>query len=178
MAAIVGRERVLLGFPATGGTMDGAVVRYRPSSFLTRLVRMPIGEPDGRGTPRVDRIVAMFRAAGLSAEAESRMDAWLMTHAAFEAPLGKAVGAAGGPEALAGDPAAIRAMVRLMRRSLAALPTRPVPAAFGALQIVPEGLLVRVFRRFLRSDAAVPLRTASPAVAAELDRLIEQLRAR
>jgi 2-dehydropantoate 2-reductase len=175
LGAVIGRERVLLGFPAEGGTMDGEVVRYRAASVLTRLVSMPIGEPDGRDSPRLNRIVQAFRSAGLRVKPEARMDAWLTTHAAFEVPLGVAVHAAGGPEALAIDSRAIRAMIRLMRRNLEATPERSVPRAFDALRIVPEGVLVGVFRRFLRSDAAGPLHTDSPAVSAELDTLTEQL---
>jgi 2-dehydropantoate 2-reductase len=96
--------------------MDGVVVRYRATSLLTRLVSMPIGEPDGRNTPRLERIVQTFRSAGINAKAEPQMDAWLKTHAAFEVPLGQAVHAAGGLDALAGDTDAIRDMIRLMRQ--------------------------------------------------------------
>lgn len=179
LGAVIGHERVLLGFPVDGGTMDGDVVRYRAASPLTRLVATSIGEPDGRRTPRVDRIVRTFRGAGINAKAEPRMDAWLKTHAAFEVPLGQAVEAAGGPVALAGDPAAVRAMLHLMRRNLAALPMPLVPRGFVALQTLPAGLLVAVLRRFLRSRTAVQsgLSSTSPAAAAELERLAEQLRA-
>lgn len=51
LGAVIGHERVLLGFPTAAGTMDGDVVRYRKISFMTRRVAMPIGEPDGRTTP-------------------------------------------------------------------------------------------------------------------------------
>jgi 2-dehydropantoate 2-reductase len=87
--------------------------------------------------------------------------------------------AAGGPVALAGDPGAIRGMIRHMRQNLAALTTPPVPRGFAALRTLPEGLLVAVLRRFLRSSTAVHsgLSNASPAEAAELERLAEQLRA-
>jgi 2-dehydropantoate 2-reductase len=176
LGAVIGRERVLLGFANNGGTMDGDVVRYRPDSALTRFVRMPIGEPDGRATARVERIVQTFRSAGIGAKAEPRMDAWLKTHAAFEVPLGLAVHAAGGPDALAGDADAIRSMVLRIRQNLGAVPAGPVPRAFGALRVVPVGVLVGVFRRFLRSSAAGPLRTDTPAVRGELARLEEQLR--
>ncbi len=66
-----------------------------------------------------------------------------------------------------------------MRQNLAALPTPPVPRAFAALQTLPEGLLVAVLRRFLRSTTAVHsgLSDVSPATAAELGRLAEQMRA-
>jgi 2-dehydropantoate 2-reductase len=179
LGAVIGHERVLLGFPTTGGTMDGEVVRYRATTLVTRLLPMPIGEPDGRTTPRLAHIVRTFRSAGINAKAEPQMDAWLKTHAAFEAPLGQAVHAAGGPEALAGDTDAIRDMIRLMRQNLAAMPMRPVPRGFAVLRTLPEGLLVALFRRFLRGPTAAHsgLSTASPAVSAELDRLAEQLRA-
>ncbi|RLL65572.1 2-dehydropantoate 2-reductase N-terminal domain-containing protein [Streptomyces sp. Z26] len=180
LTAALGHERVLLGFPTNGGTMDGDVVRYRGSSALTRRVAMPIGEPDGRTTPRVARLVDTFRAAGINAAAETRMDAWLTTHAAFEVPLGQAAGAAGGPVALAADPAAVHAMLEQIRRNLATRGTPPVPRAFTALRSLPQGLLVTVLRRFLRSPTAVHsgLNDSSPAAAAELERLAAQLRAR
>ncbi|MFF2643590.1 ketopantoate reductase family protein [Streptomyces niveus] len=179
LGAVIGHERVLLGFGAAGGTMEGDVVRYRAPNFLTRRVATPIGEPDGRTTPRLERIVGEFRTAGINAKAEPRMDAWLKTHAAFEVPLGQAVHAAGGPVALADDPDAVRGMLRLMRQNLAALPTPPVPRGFTALRTLPEGLLVATLRRFLRSPTAVHsgLSDASPATVAELDRLAEQMRA-
>lgn len=180
LGAVIGHERVLLGFGTSGGTMDGDVVRYRAGGFLTRLVPTPIGEPGGSTTPRLERIVRELRTAGINAKAEPRMDAWLKTHAAFEVPLGQAVMEAGGPAALAHDPVAIREMIRRIRQSLAALPGPPVPRAFGALQHLPAGLLVPVLRRFLRSPTAAysGLASASPATeAAELDRLAEQLRA-
>jgi 2-dehydropantoate 2-reductase len=178
LGAVIGAERVLLGFPTMGGTMDGDLVRYRAASPLTRLVPMPIGEPVGRASPRLERVLQLFRSAGFGARAEPRMDAWLETHAAFEVPLGRAVHDAGGPEALAGDREAIRRMIREMRWNLETLPTPTVPRAFSLLRTVPARLLVPVFGRFLRSTAAAPLNTDSPAVSAELDLLGEQLRTR
>jgi len=118
----------------------------------------------------------VFRSAGCPARAERQLDAWLRTHAAFEVPLGQAVHAAGGPDALADDPAGLREMIRGMRRDLEALPTQPVPRVLTVVRTAPEGLLVALLRRFLRSPAAAALRTASPAAAAELDRLAEQLK--
>ncbi|MDJ1131289.1 ketopantoate reductase family protein [Streptomyces iconiensis] len=179
LGAVIGHGRVLLGFPTAAGTMDGDVVRYRRTNFMTRRVAMPIGEPDGRTTPRLERIVETFRAAGINAKAEPRMDAWLKTHAAFEVPLGQAVHAAGGPVELAADPGAVRGMLHLVRQNLAAMATPPVPRAFAALRTLPQGLLVTVLRRFLKSPTAAHsgLNHPSPATAAELGRLAEQLRA-
>jgi 2-dehydropantoate 2-reductase len=180
LGAVIGRERVLLSFPTDGGTMDGDVVRYRPAGFMTRRVPMPVGEPDGRATPRLERIVRALRAAGINAKAEPQMDAWLKTHAAFAVPLGQAVLAAGGPVALAADPDAVRAMIRLMRQNLAAMPTPPVPRGLAALQALPERLLAAMLRRFLRSPTAAHsgLSNATPAAeAAELEQTAEQMRA-
>ncbi|GLY03103.1 2-dehydropantoate 2-reductase N-terminal domain-containing protein [Actinoplanes sp. NBRC 101535] len=179
LGAVIGDERVLLGFGITGGTMDGDVVRARPAGALTRRVPMPVGEPDGRSTPRLERVVHTLRAAGIKAKPEPRMAAWLTTHAAFEVPLGQAVHAAGGPRALAADPVAVRAMIRGIRQSLAALPGPPQPRAFGALRILPEWLLVPALRAFLRSSVAVHsgLSDTSPSAAAEYERLAGQLRA-
>lgn len=180
LGAVIGHERVLLGFPTAGGKMDGDVVRYRATSLMNRLLPMPIGEPGGRSTPRLERIVRTLRTAGINAKPEPRMDAWLKTHAAFEVALGQAVDAAGGPVALADDPDAVRHMIRGMRQNLAAMPTPPVPRGFVALQTLPEGLLVAVLRRFLRSSTVAQsgLDSATPAsAAAEYDRLAEQLRA-
>src|SRR6202167_805370 len=180
LGAVIGRERVLLGFPIAAGTMDGDVVRYRPASFVTRRVPMPVGEPDGRATPRLERVVRVFRTAGINAKAEPQMDAWLKTHAAFAVPLGQAVLAAGGPVALAADPGAVPALIRLMRQSLAVMRTQPVPRGFVALQTLPEGLLAAMLRRFLRSPTAAHsgLNNATPAAeAAELEQTAEQMRA-
>ena len=179
LGVVIGHERVLLGFPTAAGTMDGDVVRYRATNLVTRRVPMPIGEPDGRTTPRLERIVQTFRSAGFNAKAESQMDAWLKTHAAFEVPLGQAVLSAGGPATLADDPDAIRAMIRLMRQNLAAMPTAPVPRGFSALQRLPERFLVAILRRFLRSPTATHsgLSSASPATTAELEWIAEQMRA-
>jgi 2-dehydropantoate 2-reductase len=175
LEAALGLERVLLGFPVDGGRMDGEIVRYRVPSLLTRLVTMPIGQPDGQITARVHRAVEAFRSAGANARPERQMDAWLTTHAAFEVPLGLAVHAAGGLEALGSDSDAIRRMIAQMRRNLDAMPERPVPRAFNALRVVPPAILIPIFRAFLRSTAASPLATNTPAVTAELERLAEQL---
>lgn len=66
LGAAIGLQRVLLGFPVSGaGTMDGDVVRPRPTGVLDPLARMPIGEPDGRTTPRMRRVLGALRAAGM-----------------------------------------------------------------------------------------------------------------
>jgi 2-dehydropantoate 2-reductase len=180
LGAVIGHGRVLLGFPTGGGTMDGDVVRHRASSFVVRRVPMRIGEPGAPGSPRSERIVRMFRSAGINARTEPRMDARLKTHAALAVPLGQAAAVAGGPAALADDPDAIRGMVRRMRQNLSTLPTPPVPRGAATVLALPDGMLVPVIQRFLRSPTAAHsgLSNTSPATeAAELERLAAQMRA-
>ncbi|MDR6319127.1 ketopantoate reductase family protein [Actinoplanes couchii] len=169
----LGPGRVLLASAAGGGTLDGDVIRHRPPGVLTRLARMPIGEPDGRTTPRVQRIVRMFRDAGFHYRIEPDMESRLRSHAAFEVPFGQAVHQAGGPTQLAADPEALRTALRGMRRELTAT------GGFAPLRKLPEPLLVPVLRSFLRSSLAVNsgLSTISPSSAAEYRHLSEQLRA-
>lgn len=176
--AVIGHDRVLLGFPTSAGTMDGDVVRYRATNWMTRMFPMPIGEPDGRTTPRLKRIVQAFRTTGIHAKAAPRMDAYLKTHAAFEVPFGQAVNMAGGPKALATDKDAIHHMIRHMRENLTAIPTSLVPGGFVALKILPEGLLTTMFRRLLLSTTVeIGLGgSSSPSATAERERLAEQMR--
>ena len=77
LGAAIDLKRVPLGFPTAAGTMDGGVVRYRATTIMTRLIPMPIGEPDGRTTPRSERVVQMFRFASINAKFEPKMGAWL-----------------------------------------------------------------------------------------------------
>ncbi|MEV6638229.1 2-dehydropantoate 2-reductase N-terminal domain-containing protein [Actinoplanes sp. NPDC051470] len=180
LGAVIGYERVLLGFPGFGSAMDGDVARYSPENFMVRRVRTPVGEPDGRSTPRLERIVRAFRTARINAKVEPQMDSWLKTHATFAVPLGQAVNAAGGPAALADDPGAVRAMIRSMRQALAALPTRPVPRGFVALQTLPQGLLAAMLRRFLLNPTVAYTSLGSTSLAetaAEYKLMTEQMHA-
>ncbi|MFC9219273.1 hypothetical protein ACFT8W_00335 [Streptomyces hygroscopicus] len=70
-------------------------------------------------------------------------------------------------------------MLHLIQQNPAAMNTPPVPRAFTTLQALPQGLLVAAIRRFPKSPTAAhsALNAPSPATAAELERLAEQLRA-
>jgi 2-dehydropantoate 2-reductase len=57
LAQVLGRDRVLLGFPGAGGTRDGQRVRY------AMIAQQPttLGELDGQRTARLRRLVETFR---------------------------------------------------------------------------------------------------------------------
>ena len=56
----LGQDRVLIGFPGAGGTLEGHVVRYA----LIRQQPTTLGELSGRSTERMRNIAGAFRAAG------------------------------------------------------------------------------------------------------------------
>ncbi|MBV9279952.1 MAG: ketopantoate reductase family protein, partial [Chloroflexi bacterium] len=94
LVAAVGRERVLLGFPGAGGSMDGQVVRYAISPGAVQPTTL--GELDGTTIPRLQEIAAAFKAAGFPVAISPNMEAWLLTHAAWISPLENAIASAGG----------------------------------------------------------------------------------
>ncbi len=75
--------RVLLGFPAAGGTCDGSVVRY----VLIGQQQTMLGEPDGATTSRTRHLKTMLQDAGFPTTITANMDGWLLGHAAFVVPI-------------------------------------------------------------------------------------------
>ncbi len=111
-------SRVVLGFPAVGGTREGPVVRYVPISQQ----RTMLGEPSGPVTERVRRLADTLSAAGFPTSISARMNGWLLGHAAFIAPIGCALQLAGGDAGrLAKDRSLLRLMVRATRQGFHAL---------------------------------------------------------
>jgi ketopantoate reductase len=77
----LGAERVMLGFPTTGGERIGHVIRLIPQSGPDRAI--PIGEVDGRVTERTQTVAATLeRMDGFRIEIRRDMDAWLKYHVA------------------------------------------------------------------------------------------------
>jgi 2-dehydropantoate 2-reductase len=108
----VSRERVLVGFPGAGGTLEGNIVHYG----LIPQQRTMLGELDGRITPRVQQIAATFREAGFPVSISRKIDAWLKTHVAFVTSIAGALYLAGGNNyRLAKMPDGVPTMVRAVR---------------------------------------------------------------
>lgn len=142
--------RVLLGFPAVGGVREGPVVRYVPISQQ----RTMLGEPNGQLTARVRRLADVFTGAGFTASISTRMDAWLLGHAAFIAPIGCALELAGiDARRLASEPGLLRLMVRATRQGFRALDARgliEIPANLRALYLrMPAAFAVGYWKRVL-----------------------------
>jgi ketopantoate reductase len=72
----LGSQRVMAGFPTSGGERRDPVMRV----MLLRWVPMPIGEVDGSVTDRTRLVAALLRRTGKRVEIRRDMDAWLVTH--------------------------------------------------------------------------------------------------
>jgi len=151
----LGRERLLLGFAGAGGTLDRGVVRYTMAPRLFQPTT--IGELDGNKSPRLRRIAAAFRGAGMPTRLESHIDAWLKTHEAWVSPFANAIYSAGGSNyTLARSPDALRLLVRAIRESFLVLDQLDVPvtpARFRVLRAIPERLLVAILQSVVGTPA-------------------------
>jgi 2-dehydropantoate 2-reductase len=156
MVAALGWERVLLGFPLAGGTMQGEVVRYAAGMGAAFQARAVIGELDGQVSPRLEQIAAVFEAAGFSTSFSANIDAWLKTHAIGILPLGAAYYATGlDPNRMAGTRDALALVVRGMREGARVLNAHAIPVLplrQRVLLWLPEPLLVFLFSRLLRQE--------------------------
>ncbi len=70
-------QRVVPGFPAVGGVRKGDVVHY----MTLRQVPTMLGEADGRVTPRLRQLAAVFKQAGFTVKLSPDIQTWLKTHA-------------------------------------------------------------------------------------------------
>jgi 2-dehydropantoate 2-reductase len=88
----LGADRVVLGFPGAGGTLEGHVVRY------ASIAQQPttIGEPDGTRTYRLRALEEALRASGFKTRIDSDMNSWLLSHAYFVTAVSGAIYLAGG----------------------------------------------------------------------------------
>ena len=92
LVSALGVDRVVLGFPGAGGTLEGHVVRY------AMIAQQPttVGEPTGIHTNHPRALVKMLRTAGFQTRIDSDMDAWLVAHAFFVTSVSGAIYLAGG----------------------------------------------------------------------------------
>jgi 2-dehydropantoate 2-reductase len=147
----LGRERVMLGFAFAGGRREGSLIHAMRSDRS----RTPFGEIDGSITPRLVRLVLVFRRAGFNVGISRYMTDWLATHAALVAPIGNLALKYGcNTRALAGSQSDLALVVDAMRESLdvlRAVGRRVTPLSMSLIKIVPRFFWIAVFRRLLSS---------------------------
>ena len=147
------KQRVMLGFGFAGGRREGDTIRaIIPKS---RWFAAPFGELDGSITPRLKRLVAILRHAGLCAAISRKMPDWQSAHAAlvpcFAMPLMKYHLDV---KALVKSDADLGLMIDAMRETLdvlEALGLQVIPRSTYVVRYIPRFVLMRALRMALPS---------------------------
>jgi len=149
--AVLGRQRVLLGFAFAGGRREGSLIRaIRPKRAVA-----PFGEVDGAKSERLKRLIEILKAAGFRAKPSATMPDWLATHAAMVAPLALLILKHGcDTYATARSREDLRTLVNALREAiqvLRAVGRHVVPATTLLLVILPRFAVTGLFRAMLSS---------------------------
>ena len=157
LVAVLGKGRVLIGFPSSAGTRRVHEVIALTGS-AEEVYSVPIGEVDGRITDRT-RYVADILSSPVEFKAEIRtdMDAWSKCHVALLMPaFAPALYACGTDNyRMARTPDAIILTIRGIKeafRALKALGYPIIPQYIRILAAMPEPLLVPVLRKALQKE--------------------------
>ncbi len=148
----LGKERVMSGFPYPGGERIGHVIRIVPADEDHRWT-IPIGEVDGRITPRTRHVAAFLSTMeGYEVEIRRDMDAWLKCHVVVLMPafVPALYACETDVERLARTRDALVLAVRGIREGFRALRRAGVdltPAALRLVFWVPEPVMVALLRQ-------------------------------
>jgi 2-dehydropantoate 2-reductase len=151
----LGGDRVLLGFPGAGGTLEGHVVRY------VMIAQQPttVGEPGGMLTARPRALAEMLRLAGFRTRTDRDMEGWLSTHAFFVTAVSGAIYLAGGDcDRLSRNQPLLELMVRGVREGFNAVralgrAVHPFPLKVLFTRL-PTAVAVHYWRRFFSNQMA------------------------
>jgi 2-dehydropantoate 2-reductase len=151
---IIGRERVLLGFPGAGGFRD-PMGKVTYSILPAILQATQIGELDGATTPRLLKFADLLRDSGFPTDIQKNMDAWLKTHVALVSPIANAIYLADGDVyRLAETRDGLIMMIRAIREGFHVLDHLEIPIVPGKLKILrylPESILIAILKTVLKS---------------------------
>jgi ketopantoate reductase len=177
----LGQERVMMGFPMAAGYRRGHVVHYLVGARPGKNAMIPIGEVDGRITPRLQQVGRILASMdGFDADLRTDMDAWLKTHVAMLMPsLAPAMRAAGRDNVrMAHTRDAIVLAIRAIRegyRVLRALDYPIVPRSARIFERFPEPILVWGFqKRLLDPRIRVAMLEHSNAAQDEIKHLADE----
>ena len=147
-------QRVVPGFPAVGGVRKGDVVHYMAQGTTM------LGEVDGRVTPRLRQLAAVFKQAGFTVKLSPDMQTWLKTHAIMDMGIiTVAVIMTGGSAQLARSRRHVVLLVQAIREGLLALRALGTPLTPFYLTALflwsPSFLTVIFFQSLLRTRLSV-----------------------
>ena len=153
----LGKQRVLSGFAFAAGTRKEHVIYYLDSKEETQ-GRTLIGELEPQITPRLKEIQEAFSTSEFPVIFETRVDAWLKTHAVLILPLAYGVYMAGGDNyRLANTPDILTLILRAIREGFKVIKAMNIPitpAKYKALTYIPEPLLYAILKGMLGSKGA------------------------
>jgi 2-dehydropantoate 2-reductase len=148
-------QRVVPGFPAVGGAREGDVVRY----ITLRQLPTMLGEVDGRVTPRLRQLAAIFKQAGFTVELSPDIQTWLKTHAIMDMGIIASVMMTGGSAQLARSHRNVVLLVQAIREGLLALRALGTPLTPFYLTMLflwlPRWLTVILIQSLLRTRISV-----------------------
>ncbi len=150
---LLGRSRVLAGFPTVGGSRQDHTIRYTliPQQLTT------LGELDGTLTDRLTNIQHVMQHAGFPVVISRNIDAWLKTHVVFIIAVAGALYLADGDNyQLARMPDAISMMLRAIRQGFRALQAQGIPVTPLKLRALflwlPPIVAAMYWKRYLGSE--------------------------
>lgn len=155
LVEVLGKERVLLGFPGAGGTRDGNVVRYA----LIKQQPTTVGELGGLSSDRLRKVVDLFRTSVFPTKISHNIDAWLKAHAFFFTSVSGAIYLAGGDcKRLSEDKPTLALMTRGVRQGFAAVRALGLPVTSFPLKVLftwlPPSFGIYYWRKFFASRIA------------------------
>lgn len=155
MIDVLGRKRVLLGFPGAAAVPDDESIRYL--ILDPREQPTTIGELDGSSSVRTKSLVTALQSAGFPSTNCPNIDAWLKTHVAEISPTAGALYMAGSDlDGLKRNRKALVLMSRAIReghRVLSGLGIPITPSSHNIFRWIPESLFVAIARRKLADKA-------------------------
>jgi 2-dehydropantoate 2-reductase len=181
LAASLGADRVMMGFPDFGGYFEGPVVRYASQGGKAGKVGLTLGEIDGCMTQRLRTLVQAFTIASVEVDVEPDIDAWLKGHVALVVPILFALNRHDNDNrALAQDRATLRLTTRAVREGLSVLQglSHPItPFKLRTIAWMPTSLAAVVLGKIIGSDfARVAFAGHAKVAAGEFEILLDELK--
>lgn len=151
---LLGRPRVLAGFPTVGGSREGHVICY------TLIPQQPttLGELDGKLTDRLKNMRRIMEQAGFLVVISHNIDAWLKTRVVFIIAIAGALYLAQGDNyRLARMPEVLALMVGAVREGFRALQAQGIPVTPLKLRVLflwlPPIAATMYWKRYLGSES-------------------------
>lgn len=171
VAASIGSDRVVLGFPGVGGIRTPDGVTYQEVERQATTIEVADG--------RENSVVNDLRGAGLGVEVVPDMRAWLATHVVFIAGVGAAILEAGGSDQLGRDRVRSTRMVLSVRDGFNALTRQGITVTPAPLRViftvVPKLISIPYWQKQMRG--ALGRLTLAPHVTATRDTEFHELAA-